>query len=96
MLESMARAEDIVKLYETRLTEKETTSLSIGEVEEYIFTLKVFYTTQYNTIMFMHLLGECDAYKDHLPIAPHPYKYHQWQVQLDPCPFFILSLTGPP
>ncbi|XP_061594907.1 epiplakin-like [Cololabis saira] len=40
MLESVARAEDIVKVHEARLTEKETTSLSPSEVDDYIFTLK--------------------------------------------------------
>uniref|UniRef100_A0A3Q1CKH7 Desmoplakin b n=1 Tax=Amphiprion ocellaris TaxID=80972 RepID=A0A3Q1CKH7_AMPOC len=40
MLESVARAEDIVKVHEARLTEKETTSLSPGEVDEYMLTLK--------------------------------------------------------
>lgn len=42
MLESVARAEDIVKVHEARLAEKETTSLSPSEVEDYILTLKVF------------------------------------------------------
>uniref|UniRef100_A0A3Q2P2X6 Desmoplakin n=1 Tax=Fundulus heteroclitus TaxID=8078 RepID=A0A3Q2P2X6_FUNHE len=41
MLESIARAEDIVKVHEARLTEKETTSLSPAEVSEYMETLKV-------------------------------------------------------
>ncbi|KAM4574480.1 uncharacterized protein V3H82_009165 isoform 2-T2 [Fundulus diaphanus] len=40
MLESIARAEDIVKVHEARLTEKETTSLSPAEVSEYTETLK--------------------------------------------------------
>ncbi|XP_034387213.1 desmoplakin-like isoform X1 [Cyclopterus lumpus] len=40
MLESVARAEDIVKVHEARLTEKETTSLSHSEVEDYMLTLK--------------------------------------------------------
>uniref|UniRef100_A0A3Q2P267 Desmoplakin n=1 Tax=Fundulus heteroclitus TaxID=8078 RepID=A0A3Q2P267_FUNHE len=40
MLESIARAEDIVKVHEARLTEKETTSLSPAEVSEYMETLK--------------------------------------------------------
>ncbi|XP_068175112.1 desmoplakin-like isoform X2 [Antennarius striatus] len=39
MLESVDRAEDIVKVHEARLTEKETTSLLPGEVEAYISTL---------------------------------------------------------
>lgn len=43
MLESIARAEDIVKVHEARLTEKETTSLSPAEVNEYMATLKVFF-----------------------------------------------------
>uniref|UniRef100_A0A3B3V8A4 Desmoplakin n=1 Tax=Poecilia latipinna TaxID=48699 RepID=A0A3B3V8A4_9TELE len=42
MLESVARAEDIVKVHEARLTEKETTSLSPAEVGAYIEALKVF------------------------------------------------------
>ncbi|KAG7514581.1 desmoplakin-like isoform X2 [Solea senegalensis] len=40
MLESVARAEDIVKVHEARLTEKETASLSPSEVEDYILALK--------------------------------------------------------
>ncbi|XP_060890231.1 desmoplakin-A isoform X3 [Labrus mixtus] len=39
MLDSVARAEDIVKVYEARLTEKETTSLTPSEVEEYMSAL---------------------------------------------------------
>ncbi|KAJ3598857.1 hypothetical protein NHX12_032820 [Muraenolepis orangiensis] len=40
LLESVLRGEDIVKVHEARLTEKDTTSLSPGEVTEYILTLK--------------------------------------------------------
>ncbi|CAN9500755.1 unnamed protein product [Ophioblennius macclurei] len=40
MLESLAQAEDIIKVHEARLTEKETTSLSPSEVEEYMLALK--------------------------------------------------------
>ncbi|XP_075901736.1 desmoplakin-B isoform X2 [Nelusetta ayraudi] len=40
MLESVSRVEDIVKVYEARLTEKETTSLSPSEVEDYMSALK--------------------------------------------------------
>ncbi|XP_059197231.1 desmoplakin-B [Centropristis striata] len=40
MLASVAQAEDIVKVHEARLTEKETTSLSPSEVEDYMLTLK--------------------------------------------------------
>ncbi|KAF7648315.1 hypothetical protein LDENG_00158650, partial [Lucifuga dentata] len=40
LLESVARAEDIVKVHEARLTEKETTSLLPSEVEDYMSTLK--------------------------------------------------------
>uniref|UniRef100_A0A3Q3GJ99 Desmoplakin b n=1 Tax=Labrus bergylta TaxID=56723 RepID=A0A3Q3GJ99_9LABR len=40
MLDSVARAEDIVKVYEARLTEKETTSLTPIEVEEYMSKMK--------------------------------------------------------
>lgn len=50
MLESVARAEDIVKVYEARLTEKETTSLSPGEVDDYILTLKVHFNTFFSYI----------------------------------------------
>lgn len=42
MLESMEQAEDIVKVHEAKLTEKETTSLSPSEVEDYMSTLEVF------------------------------------------------------
>lgn len=41
LLESLARADDIVKVHETILTEKETTSLTPSEVEDYVLTLKV-------------------------------------------------------
>lgn len=41
LLESLSRAEDIVKVHEARLTEKETTSLTPGEVEDYVSALKV-------------------------------------------------------
>uniref|UniRef100_A0A3Q2XPB6 Desmoplakin n=1 Tax=Hippocampus comes TaxID=109280 RepID=A0A3Q2XPB6_HIPCM len=40
LLQSMARAEDIVKVHEARLTEKETTSLLPGEVNDYLRALK--------------------------------------------------------
>uniref|UniRef100_A0A8C3A980 Desmoplakin n=1 Tax=Cyclopterus lumpus TaxID=8103 RepID=A0A8C3A980_CYCLU len=40
LIYSVARAEDIVKVHEARLTEKETTSLSHSEVEDYMLTLK--------------------------------------------------------
>uniref|UniRef100_A0AAY5KIX8 Desmoplakin b n=1 Tax=Esox lucius TaxID=8010 RepID=A0AAY5KIX8_ESOLU len=40
LLESVSRAEDTVKVYEARLTEKETTSLDPAEVEDYMSTLK--------------------------------------------------------
>uniref|UniRef100_A0AAQ4R7E5 Desmoplakin a n=1 Tax=Gasterosteus aculeatus aculeatus TaxID=481459 RepID=A0AAQ4R7E5_GASAC len=38
--QSLLRAEDIIKVYEARLTEKETTSLDLQEVESYQSTLK--------------------------------------------------------
>lgn len=47
LLESLSRAEDIVKVYEARLTEKETTSLTPSEVEDYVLTLKVGLTPYY-------------------------------------------------
>ncbi|XP_040041127.2 desmoplakin-B isoform X2 [Gasterosteus aculeatus] len=40
LLDSVAQAEDIVKVHEARLTEKETTSLSHTEVEDYMLTLQ--------------------------------------------------------
>ncbi|CAL8309211.1 unnamed protein product [Lota lota] len=40
LLESVSRGEDIVKVHEARLTEKDTTSLLPGEVEDYILDLK--------------------------------------------------------
>ncbi|XP_042272853.1 desmoplakin-like isoform X2 [Thunnus maccoyii] len=40
LLESVAQAEDIVKVHEARLTEKETTSLSPSEVDDYMLTLQ--------------------------------------------------------
>uniref|UniRef100_A0A8C5BP41 Desmoplakin b n=1 Tax=Gadus morhua TaxID=8049 RepID=A0A8C5BP41_GADMO len=40
LLESVSHGEDIVKVHEARLTEKDTTSLSPGEVEDYIMYLK--------------------------------------------------------
>uniref|UniRef100_A0A665WUZ4 Desmoplakin-like n=1 Tax=Echeneis naucrates TaxID=173247 RepID=A0A665WUZ4_ECHNA len=36
----VARAEDLVKVHEARLTEKETTSLSLSEVKDYMLTLE--------------------------------------------------------
>lgn len=41
LVESLSRAEDIVKVHEARLTEKETTSLTPSEVEDYVLTLEV-------------------------------------------------------
>lgn len=41
LLESLSRAEDIVKVHEARLTEKETTTLTPSEVEDYVLTLEV-------------------------------------------------------
>uniref|UniRef100_A0A8C8BWR7 Desmoplakin b n=1 Tax=Oncorhynchus tshawytscha TaxID=74940 RepID=A0A8C8BWR7_ONCTS len=40
LLESVSRAEDIIKVHEARLTEKETTSLNPAEVGDYRSTLK--------------------------------------------------------
>uniref|UniRef100_H3C7U6 Desmoplakin b n=1 Tax=Tetraodon nigroviridis TaxID=99883 RepID=H3C7U6_TETNG len=40
LLESLSRAEDIVKVHEARLAEKETTSLTPSEVQDYVLTLK--------------------------------------------------------
>lgn len=47
LLESVAQAEDIVKVHEARLMEKETTSLLPSEVDDYMLTLKVFYKRYY-------------------------------------------------
>lgn len=41
LLQSLLQAEDIIKVNEARLTEKETTSLDLREVENYRSTLKV-------------------------------------------------------
>ena len=41
LLQSLNQAEDIIKVHEARLTEKETSSLDIREVENYRITLKV-------------------------------------------------------
>lgn len=41
LLQSLLQAEDIVKVHEARLTEKETTSLDLREVEDYRNTLRV-------------------------------------------------------
>ncbi|XP_038573876.1 desmoplakin isoform X2 [Micropterus salmoides] len=40
LLQSLLQAEDIIKVHEARLTEKETTSLDLREVENYRITLK--------------------------------------------------------
>uniref|UniRef100_A0A4W6DAK0 Desmoplakin n=1 Tax=Lates calcarifer TaxID=8187 RepID=A0A4W6DAK0_LATCA len=40
LLQSLIQAEDIIKVHEARLTEKETTSLDLREVENYRSTLK--------------------------------------------------------
>ncbi|CAB1317406.1 unnamed protein product [Coregonus sp. 'balchen'] len=40
LLQSLLQAEDVIKVHEARLTEKETTSLDLNEVEHYISTLK--------------------------------------------------------
>ncbi|CAJ1072362.1 desmoplakin isoform X2 [Xyrichtys novacula] len=40
LLESLLQAEDIIKVHEARLTEKETSSLDLREVENYCYTLK--------------------------------------------------------
>ncbi|XP_068458382.1 desmoplakin-A isoform X1 [Clinocottus analis] len=40
MLQSLLQAEDIIKVHEARLTEKETTSLELRDVENYRSTLK--------------------------------------------------------
>ncbi|GAA6234013.1 desmoplakin isoform X2 [Lates japonicus] len=40
MLQSLIQAEDIIKVHEARLTEKETTTLDLREVENYRSTLK--------------------------------------------------------
>ncbi|XP_051768745.1 desmoplakin-A isoform X2 [Ctenopharyngodon idella] len=41
LLQSLLQAEDIIKVHEARLTEKETSSLDLNEVENYCMTLKV-------------------------------------------------------
>jgi desmoplakin len=41
LLQSLLQAEDVIKVHEARLTEKETTSLDLNEVEHYRSSLKV-------------------------------------------------------
>lgn len=64
MLESVSRVEDIVKVYEARLTEKETTSLSPSEVEDYMSALKVNVSCVYVCVHIYHtqpsgMISEC-------------------------------------
>ncbi|XP_034159712.1 desmoplakin-A isoform X3 [Pangasianodon hypophthalmus] len=40
LLQNLVRAEDIIKVHEARLTEKETSSLDLGELQDYRKTLK--------------------------------------------------------
>lgn len=40
LLQSLLQAEDVIKVHEARLTEKETTSLDLNEIENYRSTLK--------------------------------------------------------
>uniref|UniRef100_A0A8C1K6E0 Desmoplakin a n=1 Tax=Cyprinus carpio TaxID=7962 RepID=A0A8C1K6E0_CYPCA len=40
LLQNLLQAEDIIKVHEARLTEKETSSLDLKEVEKYLMTLK--------------------------------------------------------
>lgn len=41
LLQALLQAEDVVKVYEARLTERETTSLDPDEVQEYQSDLRV-------------------------------------------------------
>ncbi|KAJ8395424.1 hypothetical protein AAFF_G00031580 [Aldrovandia affinis] len=41
LLQALMQSDDVIKVYEARLTEKETTSLDPDEVEDYMTTLKV-------------------------------------------------------
>lgn len=45
LLQNLLQAEDIVKVNEARLTEKETSSLDLKEVANYQSTLKVCHTS---------------------------------------------------
>lgn len=45
LLQNLLQAEDIVKVHEARLTEKETSSLDLKEVANYQSTLKVCHTS---------------------------------------------------
>lgn len=56
LLESVCTTEDIVKVHEARLTEKETTSLMPSEVEDYILTLQV---CLYSFLFYIHYKKEC-------------------------------------
>ncbi|XP_052404540.1 desmoplakin-A isoform X1 [Carassius gibelio] len=40
LIQNLLQAEDIIKVHEARLTEKETSSLDLNEVEKYLITLK--------------------------------------------------------
>lgn len=50
LLETLLQVEDVVKVHEARLTEKETTSLDPRELDNYQSTLKVF--TQFDFLSF--------------------------------------------
>lgn len=45
LIQSLLHAEDVIKVHEARLTEKDTTSLDLREVENYRSTLKVCHTS---------------------------------------------------
>ena len=49
LLQSILKAEDVIKVHEARLTEKETTSLDLNEVDRYRNTLKVRHAPRQNT-----------------------------------------------
>ena len=49
LLQSILKAEDVIKVHEARLTEKETTSLDLNEVDRYRNTLKVRHAPSQNT-----------------------------------------------
>uniref|UniRef100_A0AAR2LK46 Desmoplakin b n=1 Tax=Pygocentrus nattereri TaxID=42514 RepID=A0AAR2LK46_PYGNA len=47
LLQALLQAEDVVKVYEARLTERDTTSLDPAEVQEYQSTLRVLHAEPY-------------------------------------------------
>lgn len=58
MHQILLQAEDVVKVYEARLTERETTSLDPAEVQEYQSTLRVSSEICSNVDFMVFMLSE--------------------------------------